>query len=434
MTLPMVMASKACTMPWAFCSPAASKSGMAAKSSGSVTPERPLEERPAGRPERELRRVGQLGLGRDDADLLQLAQDRIDERVDVEVDDPVASLEHGRVAAQEGHDLLVQRAVGVDPHRLELSRDEDVADDLLERLLDLVGDGRGDDRGRAGQDLFQPPLDIDGGDHAGGDLGADGGDDRRVVGDVGDQRGISVAVQQDLMGPDGDAAERDRDRGQDERGGRRAASGPEADVGRSGGIGSASGGIRGRRRWNCCLGRDAGWSGQGRRRRCSGGLLRRSASVRGLRPWDRAGRSSQGSRLTAAGAASMTNPNAIRPDPRPLPSDVTSCSRPRAARVATLRPWPAYDARRICPFGVVVVALGFLLNALLFAGVLAHIRDGARLAERVLSDAGWLWPTYIALIAIDVLVAMLLLRRNPFGWVLAMIVICLSLALFLGPG
>ena len=83
------------------------------------------------------------------------------------------------------------------------------------------------------------------------------------------------------------------------------------------------------------------------------------------------------------------------------------------------------------PFGVVVVAMGFLLNALLFAGVLAHIRDGARLAERVLSDAGWLSPTYLALIALDVLIALLLLRRNPFGWVLAMIVICLSLALYL---
>jgi hypothetical protein len=83
------------------------------------------------------------------------------------------------------------------------------------------------------------------------------------------------------------------------------------------------------------------------------------------------------------------------------------------------------------PFGVVVVAFGFLLNALLFAGVLAHIRDGARVAERVLSDAGWLWPTYIALIAIEVLVAVLLLRRNPFGWVLAMIIICISLAVYL---
>ena len=176
---------------------------------GQRHPERPLEERPAGRPERELRRVGQLGLGRDDADLLQLAQHRVDERVDVEVDDAVARLEHGRVAAQEGHHLLVQRAVGVDPHRLELLAHEDVADDLLELLLDLVGDRRGDDRRRAGKHLFQPPLDINGGDDAGGDLGADGSDDRRIVGDVGDQRGIAVAVQQDLMGPHGDAAQHD---------------------------------------------------------------------------------------------------------------------------------------------------------------------------------------------------------------------------------
>jgi len=84
------------------------------------------------------------------------------------------------------------------------------------------------------------------------------------------------------------------------------------------------------------------------------------------------------------------------------------------------------------PFGVVVVAFGFLLNAILFAMVLAHIRQGTRLAEQVLSDAGWLWPSYLALIALDVLVALLLLRRNPFGWVLAMIFICVSLAFYLG--
>ena len=83
------------------------------------------------------------------------------------------------------------------------------------------------------------------------------------------------------------------------------------------------------------------------------------------------------------------------------------------------------------PFGVVVVAFGFLLNALLFAGVLADIRQGTRLAERLLSEAGWLWPSYLGLIAIDVLIALLLLRRSPFGWVLAMIAICLSLAVYL---
>jgi hypothetical protein len=83
------------------------------------------------------------------------------------------------------------------------------------------------------------------------------------------------------------------------------------------------------------------------------------------------------------------------------------------------------------PFGVVVVAFGFLLNALLFASVLADIRQGTRLAERLLSEAGWLWPSYVAFIAIDVLIALLLLRRHPFGWVLAMIVICISLALYL---
>jgi hypothetical protein len=87
--------------------------------------------------------------------------------------------------------------------------------------------------------------------------------------------------------------------------------------------------------------------------------------------------------------------------------------------------------RRELPFGVVVVALGFLLNALLFALVIAGIREGTRLAERMLAEAGWLSPTYGLLIAVNVLVALLLLRRHPLGWVLAMLFVCLALAVYL---
>ena len=92
-------------------------------------------------------------------------------------------------------------------------------------------------------------------------------------------------------------------------------------------------------------------------------------------------------------------------------------------------------ARRIrrddLPFGVVVVAMGFLLNALLYALVLADIRSGTRLAERLLADAFLLWPVYGALIAINVLVALLLLRRDPIGWVFAMLLVFIALLVYL---
>ena len=83
------------------------------------------------------------------------------------------------------------------------------------------------------------------------------------------------------------------------------------------------------------------------------------------------------------------------------------------------------------PFGVVVVALGFLLNALLYALVLADIRTGTRLAERLLADAFLLWPVYGALIAINVLVALLLLLRDPIGWVFAMLLVFIALLVYL---
>ncbi|MET1232321.1 MAG: hypothetical protein ABWY52_05685 [Candidatus Limnocylindrales bacterium] len=92
-------------------------------------------------------------------------------------------------------------------------------------------------------------------------------------------------------------------------------------------------------------------------------------------------------------------------------------------------------ARRIrrddLPFGVVVVAFGFLLNALLYALVLAHIRSGTRLAEQLLGDAGLLWPVYGTLIAINILVALLLLRRDPIGWVFAMLLVFIALLVYL---
>ncbi len=179
--------------------------------------QRPFQERPARGPELEARRVGQLGVGRDDADLLELAEDGVDERVDVEVDDAVTRLEDRRVATQEGHDLRVQGSIRVDPHGLEVRRDQHVPDDLLERLLDLVGDRAGDDRGRSRQDLFQSALDIQGADRAGGHLAADGVDDGRVAGDRSDHGRVTVTVEQDLVRPDRDAAEDDRDRAQHEQ-------------------------------------------------------------------------------------------------------------------------------------------------------------------------------------------------------------------------
>lgn len=78
-----------------------------------------------------------------------------------------------------------------------------------------------------------------------------------------------------------------------------------------------------------------------------------------------------------------------------------------------------------------MVALGFLLNAILYALVLAGIRSGTPLAERTLGDAGLLWPLYGTLIVIQVLVALLLLRRRPTGWVLAMFLVCIALGAYL---
>ncbi len=56
---------------------------------------------------------------------------------------------------------------------------------------------------------------------------------------------------------------------------------------------------------------------------------------------------------------------------------------------------------------------------------------GRPLAERTLGDAGLLWPLYGTLIVIQVLVALLLLRRRPTGWVLAMFLVCIALGAYL---
>jgi hypothetical protein len=84
------------------------------------------------------------------------------------------------------------------------------------------------------------------------------------------------------------------------------------------------------------------------------------------------------------------------------------------------------------PFGVVVVAFGFLLNAFLFALAMAGMYDATRVIVQVVRDATFLEPVYVTVLAIEILAAILLLRRNPFGWVLAMLLVCASLAFLLG--
>lgn len=84
------------------------------------------------------------------------------------------------------------------------------------------------------------------------------------------------------------------------------------------------------------------------------------------------------------------------------------------------------------PFGVVVVAFGFLLNAFLFALAMAGVYGQTRAIVQLVRDAAFLQPVYLTVLAIQVLAAILLLRRNPFGWVLAMLLVCASLAFLLG--
>ena len=84
------------------------------------------------------------------------------------------------------------------------------------------------------------------------------------------------------------------------------------------------------------------------------------------------------------------------------------------------------------PFGVVVVAFGFLLNAALFALAMAGMYGETRAIVQLVRNATYLQPVYLTVLAIEVLAALLLLRRNPFGWVLAMLLVCASLAFLLG--
>jgi uncharacterized membrane protein len=83
------------------------------------------------------------------------------------------------------------------------------------------------------------------------------------------------------------------------------------------------------------------------------------------------------------------------------------------------------------PFGVVVVAMGYILNALLFALALAGIYGTSRVVVETFEETPLLRPVLIGLLGIEVLTALLLLRRHPVGWVLAMLLACLSLALLL---
>ena len=83
------------------------------------------------------------------------------------------------------------------------------------------------------------------------------------------------------------------------------------------------------------------------------------------------------------------------------------------------------------PLGVVVVALGYLLNALLFALALANIYGTSRVVVQAFEQTPFLRPLFIGLLAIEILAAVLLLRRHPVGWVLAMLLACLSLAALL---
>ena len=92
-------------------------------------------------------------------------------------------------------------------------------------------------------------------------------------------------------------------------------------------------------------------------------------------------------------------------------------------------------ARRIrsdgVPFGVSMVALGFILNALLFALALADIYRPSRALADALAETAIYRPAYIGVLAVEILAALLLLRRHPAGWVLAMLLVCVSLGVLL---
>jgi chromate transport protein ChrA len=90
-----------------------------------------------------------------------------------------------------------------------------------------------------------------------------------------------------------------------------------------------------------------------------------------------------------------------------------------------------FARREDLPFGVVVVALGFILNALLFALAITDIYGTSRAIVQLTAGTPLLRPVYIGVLAVEILAALLLLRRHPAGWVLAMLLICVSLAFLL---
>jgi hypothetical protein len=83
------------------------------------------------------------------------------------------------------------------------------------------------------------------------------------------------------------------------------------------------------------------------------------------------------------------------------------------------------------PLGVVVVAMGYILNAFLFALALAGLYGTSRVVVESFQQTPLLRPLFIGLMAIEILAALLLLRRHPVGWVLAMLLACMSLAALL---
>ena len=86
---------------------------------------------------------------------------------------------------------------------------------------------------------------------------------------------------------------------------------------------------------------------------------------------------------------------------------------------------------RRLPFGVTVVAFGFLLNALLFALVLAGIRPGTAFGQAVSERFILAGPMMIGLIFFSIAAALLLLRRHPIGWVVAMLLVLTALVGYL---
>ena len=129
------------------------------------------------------------------------------------------------------------------------------------------------------------------------------------------------------------------------------------------------------------------------------------------------------SRLRAAGAASPRTLNESGV-PRPVPSVVTAAGRytPGMARIRRSED---------LPFGVVVVAFGFLLNAFLFVLALAGVYGTSRIVVEAFQQTPFIRPVFFLLMATEILTALFLLRRHPIGWVLAMLLACISLAFLL---